>query len=363
MTAILLKNRISPLARLNQMLGSRAYNNSRFFILVDKNTYSNCLPLLISKVSRLQEAEFFEVPAGEEAKSIEIASQLWFSLLDSQADRHSVIVNLGGGSVSDLGGFVAAGYKRGIRYINIPTSLIGMADAAIGGKTGINLADCKNSVGFFHNPDITCIEPDFLETLPHHELLSGIFELLKTLIISSPKLYTQFCDKLSGGTINLTDLPISHCVQFKQAVAKTDPKEAGIRLILNFGHTFGHAIESFSHQQSKPYSHGISVGLGMLCALYLSTKKTGLPESVLTAYLQLLQTLLPNQMPVYSLADTEQILSFMRNDKKNANDEILCVLLQEPGAPIINVSITENEVRDTLLSLFKSAKTATPRKK
>ena len=137
----------SSLSRLNRMLSGKAFDNARFFILVDENTYNHCLPRLISKVDRLQQAEFMEVPVGEECKDIAIATQLWQTLLESNADRNSVLVNLGGGCISDLGGFVAAGYKRGIRHINIPTTLVGMVDAAIGGKTALNLDNSKNQIG------------------------------------------------------------------------------------------------------------------------------------------------------------------------------------------------------------------------
>ena len=166
----------SSLSRLNRMLSGKAFDNARFFILVDENTYNHCLPHLISKVDRLQQAEFMEVPVGEECKDIAIATQLWQTLLESNADRNSVLVNLGGGCISDLGGFVAAGYKRGIRHINIPTTLVGMVDAAIGGKTALNLDNSKNQIGFFHQPAIVCVEPAFLDTLPDAMLLDGVFE-------------------------------------------------------------------------------------------------------------------------------------------------------------------------------------------
>ena len=176
----------SSLSRLNRMLSGKAFDNARFFILVDENTYNHCLPHLISKVDRLQHAEFMEVPVGEECKDIAIATQLWQTLLESNADRNSVLVNLGGGCITDLGGFVAAGYKRGIRHINIPTTLVGMVDAAIGGKTALNLDNSKNQIGFFHQPAIVCIEPAFLDTLPDAMLLDGVFEMLKTFMVGDP---------------------------------------------------------------------------------------------------------------------------------------------------------------------------------
>ena len=267
-TKYLFPSRITSLAKLNRMLMGEDYKDSKFFIIVDENTYTYCLPVLISRVSALENAEFFEVPVGEEAKSLEVAAQLWGALLDSGADRNSVILNLGGGCVSDIGGFVAAGFKRGIRYINIPTTLIGMIDAAIGGKTAVNVENAKNQVGFFHQPEAVCIHPDFLDTLEPKDLVSGIFEMAKTLLL---------CDKYAfEGLLRLAlgcaKIPIKEimsfipqCVEFKKSVVEVDPSEKSIRKILNFGHTFGHAIESYLNEKGQSIPHGIAVGIGLKC--------------------------------------------------------------------------------------------------
>jgi 3-dehydroquinate synthase len=301
-------------------------------------------------VERLQEAEFMEVPVGEECKDLTIAQQLWETLLESGADKESVLVNLGGGCVSDLGGFVAAGFKRGIRYINIPTTLIGMVDAAIGGKTAVNLGGSKNQVGFFHQPTITCIEPAFLNTLPDDELFNGIFEMLKTFLIGNPEQYQTLCDMLLGGTFEVMPDMIASCAEIKSAVVKADPKDQGIRHILNLGHTFGHAIESFSHQPDQQHlNHGMAVGVGIVCALYLSVKKLGLPQEYLDRYCQVAAKLV--QLPHYTLKQTESILAYMRQDKKNAEGEIRCVLMQELGAPVIDLAVDENEIRDALIKI------------
>ena len=347
-------SRISSLAKLNRMLDSDEYQNARFFIIVDENTYQNCLPVLISKVSALEKAEFFEVPVSEEAKSLEVAAQLWGALLDSGADRNSVILNLGGGCVSDIGGFVAAGYKRGIRYINIPTTLIGMIDASVGGKTAVNVDNAKNQVGFFHQPEAVCLYPDFLDTLAVADLQSGLFEMLKTFLLSDSKAF----DTLVYAACNCPELPLAtikqyvqQCVDFKKSVVEADPQEKSIRKILNLGHTFGHAIESFSIENDAPLSHGAAVGIGLKCELYLSVNKLGLSESVYGGLCKVLQRFVA--VPQITLRDTERILEFMRMDKKNADGLILCVLLQEIGVPVIDVSIDENEVRDALLKAGK----------
>ena len=340
----------SSLSRLNRMLSGKAFDNARFFILVDENTYNHCLPRLISKVDRMQQAEFMEVPVGEECKDIAIATQLWQTLLESNADRNCVLVNLGGGCITDLGGFVAACYKRGIRHINIPTTLVGMVDAAIGGKTALNLDNSKNQIGFFHQPAIVCIEPAFLDTLPDAMLLDGVFEMLKTFMVGDPGRYESLCGMILDGTFEVLPDMIAACAEIKTAVVRRDLYDRSVRRILNLGHTFGHAIESFSHQPGRqPVAHGAAVGIGMVCALQLSVAKLGLPQHVLDRYRAVAAKL--TAIPRYTLRDTEELLTYMRRDKKNASGHILCVLLQDIGAPVIDLQVDENEIRNTLLKL------------
>ena len=342
------------MSKLNRFLLSDEYRNARFFIIVDENTYQHCLPLLISRVSALENAEFFEVPVGEEAKSLDVAAQLWGALLDSGADRNSVILNLGGGCVSDIGGFVAAGFKRGIRYINVPTTLIGMIDAAIGGKTAVNVDYAKNQVGFFHQPEAVCIFPDFLDSLPDLEIVSGALEMAKTLLLSDGKAFTSLANSLVGCAkypVEEIKKYIVQCVDFKQSVVAADPFDKSIRKMLNLGHTFGHAIESYMIEQQRTMPHGVAVGVGLECALYLSVNKLGMKESTYSVFKQMLHYIVGLER--FTLRDTERIIEFMRKDKKNADSLILCVLLQEVGAPVIDVAIDENEIRDALLKFGK----------
>ena len=182
------------LQALGRELAKEEWQGAKYTILLDENTFQHCLPLLISSVEALQEAEFIEVPVGEECKSLEVAAQVWQTLLEGEADRQQVIVNLGGGAVCDLGGFVAAGYKRGIRHINIPTTLLGMVDAAIGGKTAIDFGGVKNSIGHFYPAVLTVIEPAFLDTLPEAELLNGQMEMVKTAAVTDPELFGQLLE-------------------------------------------------------------------------------------------------------------------------------------------------------------------------
>ena len=353
-TKLILPSRISSLSKLDRFLKQPRFASSRFFLFVDENTYSHCLPLLISKVAALESAEFFEVPVGEEAKSIEVAAQLWGALLESGADGNSVIVNLGGGCVSDLGGFVASAFKRGVPVVNVPTTLVGMVDAAIGGKTAVNLDHVKNAVGYFHPAAAVCVEPAFLDSLPDEELVAGFFEMVKTVLLSDAASFEALAEAVGQEgrvSLDLIKRHLNDCVAFKQAVVKTDPYEHSVRKVLNLGHTFGHGIESYLLECGTPVSHGVAVGIGMACALYLSVKKVGLDASLLERYVAMLRKMV--DVPPFSLRDTEGILLYMRQDKKNRDGLILCVLIQEPGLPVIDVSVDENEVRDALLSLHK----------
>ena len=334
------------LTSLARMLRAEGWRGARYTVLLDENTFENCLPALVSRVEALQEAEFIEVPVGEECKSLEVAAQVWQTLLESGADRQAVLVCLGGGAVCDLGGFVAAGYKRGIRHINVPTSLLAMVDAAIGGKTAIDFGGVKNSIGHFYPAELTVVEPSFLVTLPQAELLNGQMEMVKTAAVCDASLYGRL---LSGDTIDKDD--IKAVAQLKARVVKADPYDHGIRRILNFGHTFGHAVELHSNQP-----HGLAVGIGMKVAMYLSVKKIGLSEEVYSAYSQWLKARLAavgRQLPAYGLKDIEQMLPLMHQDKKNTAGGLRCVLLQEPGAAVIDVTVDDNEVRDALLKLAR----------
>ncbi|MBQ8702930.1 MAG: 3-dehydroquinate synthase [Bacteroidales bacterium] len=335
------------LAALGRELAKEAWADARYTIVVDENTFNCCLPTLIGRIEVLQEAEFIEVPVGEECKSLEVAAQVWQTLLEGGADRQTVIVNLGGGAVCDLGGFVAAGYKRGIRHINIPTTLLAMTDAAIGGKTGIDFGGVKNSIGHFYPAALTVIEPRFLDTLPEAELLNGTVEMVKTAAVADPELYMRL---LEAPTVRPTGRQDIVAVgRIKNRVVKADPYDHGIRKILNFGHTFGHAIEVY-----RQLPHGIAVGIGMRVAMYLSVKKLGLGEEVYRTYSQWLRQQLSTfnfQLSTFNLKDIEQMLPLMHQDKKNADGELRCVLLQEPGAAVIDVTVSDNEVRDAFLHL------------
>lgn len=332
------------LRALERELAREEWQGAKYVILLDENTFQCCLPQLVSRVEALQEAEFVEVPVGEECKNLEVAAQVWQTLLEGEADRQTVLVNLGGGSVCDLGGFVAAGYKRGIRHINVPTSLLAMVDAAIGGKTAVDFGGVKNSIGHFYPAVLTVIELAFLETLPEAELLNGRMEMVKTAAVTDSDLYAQLLADSDVGDVGRRQ--VVDVARIKARVVKVDPYDHSIRRILNFGHTFGHAIEVYSG-----LPHGLAVGVGMLVAMYLSVKKIGLAEEVFQDYAGWFRQFV--EVPHYTLRDIEQMLPLMHQDKKNIAGALRCVLLQSPGAAVIDVDITDNEVRDALLTVTK----------
>lgn len=340
---------VFALSRLGSLLGRKKYLGRQCIVLVDENTLDHCLPVLMDQVEELREATVLQVPVGEEAKDMEVAEGLWRGMLETKADRNSVVVNLGGGCVSDIGGFAAACYKRGMPYFNVPTTLVGMVDAAIGGKTAVNIGGVKNAVGLFCQPEATCIDTVFLQTLPAAELRNGLFELLKTLMLSNKACYHDVMLSLkerrdiSGEELRKM---VTHCATFKDAVVKKDPKDHGIRHMLNLGHTFGHAIEAYGQ-----LPHGVAVGIGLACMMYLSVNKLGLQKDLLEEYISVLRQMVA--MPRYTLRDTEALLQLMHQDKKNANSLVLCVLLDDLEVPVIDVAVSDNEIRDTLLKICR----------
>ncbi len=354
---ILSTGALNPLVSLNRALRSKSFDGARFFILTDANTVDLCLPTLISSVAALDECAFFELPEGEACKDIGVAQDLWLQLMDCHADRNAVIINLGGGALCDLGGFVAASYKRGIRFVNVPTTLLAMVDAAVGGKTAINVGGVKNQVGFFHSPTIICINPAFLRTLPDKELQSGLFEIIKTYAVCDAGRCNKTLDKLACDELFVDDELVCDCAMLKSTVAGEDFYDRGRRKILNFGHTLGHAIESVSlKHDDNPMSHGQAVGLGMAGAVWLSVRKTGLDRAVATDFVQRTATLFDDIDGL--AAHYDEILDCMRADKKATSGTYNFVLLKDLGRPVVDVHVSESEALDALAFALGQKKTA-----
>lgn len=286
----------------------------KLFLLVDAHTHEHCLPYVLANLETDIPYEIIEIEPGEELKTIETAVQLWSILAEFQAGRRDLLINIGGGVISDLGGFVASTYKRGIRFINVPTTLLAMCDASIGGKTGIDHQFLKNIVGTFALPEQIFLWPDFLKTLPFAELRSGFAEMLKHGLIADQ---THWEDLKTVGEISWNVLApyIARSMQIKQEIASRDFKEQNIRKTLNFGHTVGHALESLFLSAGTPVPHGEAVAAGMLCEAKISELEGMLSAEGLDEITAAIQKHFP-KLPVDSLK-TDEIFHLMANDKKN----------------------------------------------
>ena len=290
---------------------------------------------------------------SEEKKSFETVQQVWDFLFAHGITRRGLLICIGGGVLTDLGGFAAATYKRGIDYLNVPTTLLAMIDASTGGKTGINYGGLKNSIGCFAPPVETLIWPGWLQTLPAKELLSGFGEMLKTGLLEGERLWDELL-QYDLDTMPLEALTplIEQCVAAKERVIAADPKETGLRKILNFGHTFGHALEEFSIQHSAfSIQHGYAVVYGLIAELYLSVTRLGCSKEPLQ---QLTQIMLHYYgKPQCKCSDREALVALMQQDKKNERTaQINCTLLQDIGSPLINQVISPEEAHEALEYLF-----------
>lgn len=335
--------------QLEKFLTANRFLKGRIFILTDQNTRQYCLPVLISHLQALKSAVILEISAGENSKTLQHASSLWQQLSDGQADRKTLLINLGGGVVTDLGGFIAAGYMRGIPYINIPTSLMGQVDAAIGGKTAINLQGIKNQIGFFYSPQAVFVFTEFLHSLSPEHLKSGFSEILKTALVGDPSFYRGITrlSILQWQQLHPTDKKWKEIIQktmvIKNRMVRNDFLEKNQRKILNFGHTFGHAFETLSYQHREiPLLHGEAVARGMIAASFLSSIKTGLKEADRDMIINYIMEGFSIRKP--GIEDFSLLRELMLHDKKNMDGRIRFTLLKQPGSAIINVPCAEEDV-------------------
>jgi 3-dehydroquinate synthase len=318
---------------------------NKYYILVDENTRKYCLPVLFELSPCLQKCNILEIPSGEDHKNINTSISLWHELIKSGADRSSVIINLGGGVICDIGGFVASAFKRGINFINIPTSLLAMADAAIGGKTGINFEHLKNEIGLFAHALKIIINPAFLRTLPEEHTRSGYAEIIKIALSSGPQLWDTI-KLIHYKKVNSWDQIICDAVELKNNIVSIDPFEKNERKILNFGHTTGHAIESLLLESGNGVLHGEAIAAGIICELFISMKHCKFPE---TAFFEI-KSIIDGQFSKtgFNQEDIPRILALMKHDKKNAASRINFTLLKAIGKPLIDQDIEEQLIRQSL---------------
>jgi len=323
------------------------YTVQGVFILVDENTANYCLPVLLEHCPRLKESHVIRIQAGEEFKTISTTSLIWQELSDYGALRNSMLLCLGGGVITDMGGFAAATFKRGIDFALIPTTLLGMVDAGIGGKTALNLNGLKNQVGLFAMPKGVFLFPEFLKTLPERQLASGFAEMVKHALISDRVHYNELikCNLLKDkGAESL----ILRSASIKVGVVESDPHETGRRKTLNLGHTIGHALESYSmHHDSEPLLHGEALAAGLVCEAFISMRVLGLPESDL----QSISNFITWHFPHYRLKPSacNDIIAYMLKDKKiDSPGKINFSLLQSIGKSVVDQYPGEKLIRESM---------------
>ena len=317
---------------------------SKVFVLTDTNTKTHCLELFLKNVPFNIVPEVLTISAGERHKTISTSVALWSELSEKGADRRSLLINLGGGVVTDLGGFVASSFKRGIEFINIPTSLLAMVDASIGGKNGVDLGILKNQIGVIRNPKCVIIDSTFLETLPEEQVISGYAEILKHGLIHS-ELYWNAASRFDIKNKVETDALIWGSVEIKNEVITEDPNENGRRKTLNYGHTLGHAIESYllEHSNKEALLHGEAIAIGMILATYISSEENAFPKSKLEIVTQTILRSFPKV--TFSDIDIAAIIKLLIYDKKNDNGKVHFVLLSDFGSHTMNNEISNSTIK------------------
>lgn len=341
-------NSVVVTGQLEMVLGSSlaAFPDDKRFLVMDQNSERYCLPLL-SDVPGIEKFKKIVIPVGEENKSLSSVEKIWYFLSQNGADRKSLVVNLGGGMVTDLGSFAASTFKRGLEFINIPTTLLAQVDASVGGKTGFNFNGLKNEIGVINQPIQVIIDTRFLVTIDDQNFISGYAEMIKHgLIHAEDHLKELRLFDLENPDYSQLQEMIAHSVAIKEYFVDKDPNEKNIRKALNFGHTVGHAFESFSFSQSKPLLHGHAVAFGMLVELFLSHKNCGFPKEVLKDLSNWL-------LSVYgrfdiSRGDYEALFEWMGHDKKNEGKRINFTLIPSVGKVEINQNCSKEQIFEAL---------------
>jgi 3-dehydroquinate synthase len=329
---------------LQQVLQEVSYDN--VFLLTDTNSHRYCVPFL-QHVSALRTCEEVIIQADDQHKNLETLSYVWKYLCEHGASRKSLLINLGGGMVTDLGGFAAATFKRGIRFINIPTTLLGAVDAAVGGKTGINFEGLKNEIGAFSSAEMVLINADFFKSLDKQNILSGYAEMLKHSLLTNDASWEKILSfNLETIDYNLLEDLLLDSVAVKERIVAEDPFEKGLRKALNLGHTVGHAFESFSHKINCPESHGYAVAWGIVCELYLSYKFCGFDKYKLCKTVDFIKQ--NYGLFFFNCKHYDQLFDLMMHDKKNEGNSINFTLLEAPGKIKINQTAGKEDIFESL---------------
>ena len=319
-------------------------NYSSIFILVDENTLEHCYPKFIPNLSTNKRIEVIEIESGEINKNLETCVGVWNAVTELGGDRKSLLITLGGGVITDLGGFVASCFKRGIDFVNIPTTLLSMVDASVGGKTGVDLGVLKNQIGLFANPQMVLVDNVYLETVTEREIKSGMAEIIKYGVTYDVKLFNEI---KGNKNLNINDL-IFRSVEIKNEVVLQDPKENNLRKILNFGHTLGHAIESFylESEDKNNLTHGEAIAIGMVCECYISNKLLGLSSDKVNEVKSVVLSIY-DKIDLFE-KDFSSILDLLKHDKKNVNGQVNFVLLNDFEDFKIDCKVPEDLIIESL---------------
>lgn len=320
--------------------------HDRIFVLTDETTQQLCWPK-IKNFKALKDCTPIIIKATDTHKNLDTLSQVWQALSNGGATRHSLMINLGGGMVTDLGGFAASTFKRGIDFINIPTTLLAMVDASVGGKTGINFGGLKNEIGVFSDSRFVIINTQFLDTLDHDNICSGYAEMLKHGLISDERTWAELVTfNLDNPDLSKLQRMVADSIKVKERIVETDPHEHGIRKALNLGHTMGHAFESFAMRRGTPILHGYAVAYGLISELYMSTRKTAFPTDRMH---QTVRFIRENYGTLnITCDDYPTLIELMHHDKKNTSGIINFTLLGNVGDIRINQTANEEEIKEAL---------------
>ncbi len=328
--------------QLSNLIERKKY--STLFILVDENTFEHCYPKFIQNFKTTKSLEMIKITSGEINKNLETCIRVWNAITELGGDRKSLLITLGGGVITDLGGFVASCFKRGIDFVNIPTTLLSMVDASVGGKTGVDLGVLKNQIGVFSNPEMVLIDTEYLTTVSEREIKSGMAEIIKYGLTYDIKLFNKIKQYKS---LNISDL-IFRSIEIKNNVVQQDPKEQNIRKILNFGHTLGHAIESFflESENKKNLTHGEAIAIGMVCESYLSSKLLGFSFEKVTEIKNVILTIYDKTTLLKD--DFHKIMELLKHDKKNINGQVNFVLLNDYEDYQLNCKVPVNLIESSM---------------
>ena len=320
--------------------------HDRIFVLTDETTQQLCWPK-IKNFKALKNSTPIIIKATDTHKNLDTLSQVWQTLSNGGATRHSLMINLGGGMVTDLGGFAASTFKRGIDFINIPTTLLAMVDASVGGKTGINFGGLKNEIGVFSDSRFVIINTQFLDTLDHDNVCSGYAEMLKHGLISDERTWAELVTfDLDTPDLSQLQRMVAESIKVKERIVEADPHEHGIRKALNLGHTMGHAFESFAMRRGTPILHGYAVAYGLISELYMSARKTAFPTDSMHQTVRFIR----ENYGTFNITcdDYPTLIELMHHDKKNTSGIINFTLLGNVGDIRINQTANEEEIKEAL---------------